>query len=349
MKSGLAVVVAFSAILGRAGQLECLITTIIGVIGFELLRQTIQENIGVDAFGTMIIFTYGGFMSLALGIFCYLRERREEFQIEASTLRKYTGDQHSVLYSLMGTLFIFIFFPFLAYEVDAYMFQNKFVPYISTLIIVISMAAGLIGGLVVSAIINGYIIIRDVTHGLVAGAIAVGAGSLYIINPTFAIITGFIAGGLQALIQNLGERSSFDRGVLVSTVSWSLFGIQGFIGGCFAAGWKLLAIHRYSSSFSSSVLYNHGSSYEFWAMLVSLCFGLVAGALAGVFVYCTNVIGRNEYFDDGYYWRNSDGIRTLVRKQGPPLPYVEKVERKVSNKKDEPEYVEGQKSESVFL
>ena len=76
MKCALALSVAFSSVLGRAGQLECLFICIFGVIGFELNRQAIQERIGADSFGTFFIFTFGGFMGLALGLICYLREQR---------------------------------------------------------------------------------------------------------------------------------------------------------------------------------------------------------------------------------------------------------------------------------
>lgn len=42
MKCALSLAVAFSSILVKAGQLECLIVTIFGVIGFELNRQLLQ-------------------------------------------------------------------------------------------------------------------------------------------------------------------------------------------------------------------------------------------------------------------------------------------------------------------
>jgi len=77
LKCGLAMAIAFSAILGRAGQLECLLVCIVGTIGYELNRQLLQERIGSDSFETFIIFTYGGFMALALGLFAYLREQEE--------------------------------------------------------------------------------------------------------------------------------------------------------------------------------------------------------------------------------------------------------------------------------
>jgi hypothetical protein len=67
LKCALAIVAAFSSILGRAGPLECYVVTVIGTIGFELNRQLIL-NLSNDNFGTYFIFTYGGFMGLALGL-----------------------------------------------------------------------------------------------------------------------------------------------------------------------------------------------------------------------------------------------------------------------------------------
>lgn len=80
--------------------------------------------------------------------------------------------------------------------------MNKFATYVSPLLIILAMGAGIIGSLSSSLFFNGYLVARDCTHGVIAGAIAVGSGSLYIINPTYALITGFIAGAIQGIIQN---------------------------------------------------------------------------------------------------------------------------------------------------
>lgn len=72
-RCALAVLVAFSSILGRAGSLECLIVSLFGIVGFELNRQVIS-NLGTDSFGTFSIFTFGGFMGLALGFILRIRE-----------------------------------------------------------------------------------------------------------------------------------------------------------------------------------------------------------------------------------------------------------------------------------
>lgn len=64
------------------------------------------------------------------------------------------------------------------------------------------MGAGVIGSALCSLLINGQLVIRDATHGVVAGAIVAGASSLYLINPSYALIAGGIGGLIQAFIQN---------------------------------------------------------------------------------------------------------------------------------------------------
>lgn len=91
LKCALSVAVAFSAILGRAGHLECLIVTVFGTVGFELNRQIVQQNQGIDTFGTFFIFTFGGFMGLGLGLCSFLRERKVEHRIDRASRGRYNG------------------------------------------------------------------------------------------------------------------------------------------------------------------------------------------------------------------------------------------------------------------
>jgi hypothetical protein len=184
-------------------------------------------------------------MGLVLGVFSYLREKKPEYSINEISLKKYNGDEYTVLYSLLGAIIIFLLFPFLAYDIDAYIYQNNYAPYVSPLVIIIAMGASMIASIATSLLFNGHLVVRDVTHGLIAGAIIMGSASLYIANLTYVFITAFIGGVIQALIQNLIERKAINQGYILSTVSWSLFGIQGVLGGCFSAGWKALANNKY--------------------------------------------------------------------------------------------------------
>ena len=124
-----------------------------------------------------------------------------------------------------------------------------------------------------------------------------------------------------------------------------MFGVQGALGGCFAAGWKKLAHQKYATSFNNNVISNFGDQYQLYAMMVSAGIGLAIGLLAGLLTYLTNYIARTEYFDDGYYWRNTDNIRPLPRRSqisevaAPIKPITEErkesTQKKSSNKQKE--------------
>lgn len=67
--------------------------------------------------------------------------------------------------------------------------------------ILLGMGAGVIGSIVFSLIYNGELIIRDAIHGVIAGA-----SSLYVSNPSYALIAGGVGGLTQSIIQNIFER-----------------------------------------------------------------------------------------------------------------------------------------------
>lgn len=179
-------------------------------------------------------------MGLGMGILSAFRERKTASKLSVNSMRKYIGSEYSTLYSLFGCLIVFALFPLLSYGFDSYTRYNSYSPYINPLCVIAAMGAGAVSSIIVSLLINGSIIVRDATHGPIAGAIAVGASSLYITNPVYAFVAGAVGGLIQALIQNFIEQRAAKSKLIISTVSWSLFGIQGLIGAAFASAWKAI-------------------------------------------------------------------------------------------------------------
>lgn len=171
------------------------------------------------------------------------------------------------------------------------------------------MGAGTIGAMSVSGVINGYLIARDVIHGPIAGAIAVGASSLFITNPTYALVAGAGGGIIQALLQNIVERKFTNDKNIFSTVSWSLFGIQGIIGAAFAAGWKAILFTKNNGLTIEPKVLQFSSQFEFYGGLISAGIGLAFGLGVGFIVCLVNDQLSKEYFEDFFYWYSSDGIR----------------------------------------
>ena len=220
------------------------------------------------------------------------------------------------MYAGLGTLIIFSLFPILAFQPDGMTHFNQYSPYTNPLCIIAGLGSGAVGALFVSALVNGTIIVRDLFHGVIAGAIVVGASSLYISNPIYAIVAGTSGGAIQALIQNFIERTAAREKKVVSTVSWSLFGIQGIIGAGFAAGWKAILYNSKNGlPVESRILDIFNPQFELYGGLISAGIGLGSGLLVGLLVLLLNKHGENDFFEDNVYWMNTDYLNKLVRQE----------------------------------
>ncbi len=246
-------------------------------------------------------------MGLALGLILYLKEKKNP---ETSTEfhPNYTSSDTNVSVALFGSLIIFVFFPFLAFDLDTFHGINSFNLYTGPLLIVVAMGASIIGSVIVSFYFNGYLIIRDLIHAPIAGGIIAGSASFFLTNQVYALVVGFVGGAIQSFIQNVIEKKAANNGSIISTISWSLFGIQGVIGGIFATGYRnILETRTDGFSFSSnSIDFNSGK--ELGIAMISAMIGLGFGVLAGIFVYLVNGHKRENYFEDREYWINDDGI-----------------------------------------
>lgn len=142
---------------------------------------------------------------------------------------------------MLGALIIFATMPVLAFAIDSYTEYSAFNVYTNPMLVALAMGAGGVTAAGVSSIANGYLVVRDVTHGIVAGAVAVGAASLYITDPIYGLLSGAIAGLFQGIIQACFETPKARDSIILSTVSWSLFGFQGLLGAALSAAWKAVA------------------------------------------------------------------------------------------------------------
>jgi hypothetical protein len=265
-------------------------------------------NFATDSFGTYFIFTFGGFMGLALGTI--LKLCREKVNNGSSTSRNNfnQSSNFSACCSLFGSLVIFALFPMLSYDVDSTRPFNTFYLQTGPLCILLGMSSSVMGAFCISNVINNSIILRDIIHAPIAGGIVVGSASFFITNPVYAIVAGFTAGSVQTLIQNLIEKPWNREKSVVSTVSWSLFGVQGLIGGIFATGYKHI-IDSQSNGFTyHSGTINYNAGYELLMAVTSAGIGLGFGIIGGTIILAVSRHKSKDHFVDRTYWINDDGI-----------------------------------------
>lgn len=144
--------------------------------------------------------------------------------------------------ALFGSLIVFVLFPFLAYEVENTNAFNTFYLTTGPASLILGMGASIAGAFCTSIFINTDLIIRDIVNAPVAGGIVLGAASFFISNPVYSIVAGLTAGIVQTLIQNCIEKPHLQTKSVISTISWSLFGIQGLLGGAFASGYQQIIL-----------------------------------------------------------------------------------------------------------
>lgn len=323
-RCALSMMAAFSCILGRAGSLECLILSIVGMIGFELNRQIIV-NLATDSFGTFSIFTFGGFLGLTVA---YLLKRREDSTDGCSTLNnpKNTASPGSVALSTLGAIIIFLFFPLLTYELDAYHGINTHSLYIGPLELILSMGCAIIAASGTSLLINGALVPRDLITSPVAGAIIAGSATFYFAQNAYCFVLGIIGGVVQVIIQNLIEKANSRNGSVLSTFSWSLFGIQGLLGGVAATIFKKVNDTDSDGITFSAASTDFNAGYELLIAIISAGMGIGFGLIAGIPISLVNAQTADGHFEDGEYWLNSDSIsypkeeRIEVHLEGKGIP-----------------------------
>lgn len=174
--------------------------------------------------------------------------------------------------------------------------------------LVVGMGASVLGAICLSSLINGFVIVRDVVHAPIAGGIVVGSASTFIANPVYALVAGFTAGLVQAFIQNVIERNWLKTKSVVSTISWSLFGVSGLVGAAFAAGYQNILL-----TWSNGVTYRAGTldsnpGYQMLIAVISAGIGLGFGVISAIFVNLFSSQKSNEQFTDRTYWISDDGL-----------------------------------------
>lgn len=306
IQAALANVVAYSAILGKAGPLEAWFVALFGTFGFVLNKKLIYF-LGLDYGGSFSIFTFGGFMGLFMGIMLNCAYRGEN---RTGKNKHYTGNHFSVALSLMGNLIVWVLFPILTMDPESQIrVGSTFQLYTVPLNILLSIAGSTVMAVGLSSMINHTIAVRDIVQAPTAGAVAVASAAYYITNPVYAIVIGSVAGLIQTGLQTMIEKpSSRKNHNVVNTFSFIVFGVQGIFASVFASGFRH-ALETQTDGLTVTVSEIPEPIFGFVIGVISAGIGILFGLLIGVFLIIFARHERDEHFHDFTYWMNDDGIR----------------------------------------
>lgn len=115
---------------------------------------------------------------------------------------------------------------------------NPYLYYTPVLCVILSVSGSTLTTIALGLIFKGRLVVRHLVYGPVAGAIIGGASSYYISNPVYATLIGCIGGIMQTIFMLIKQNRVENGWHPITTVSFSLFGLQGLVGSAIAIGWK---------------------------------------------------------------------------------------------------------------
>lgn len=181
-----AVLIAYGAVLGKLTP-----TQLLGMAFFETIFYSINLWLGskiycaADIGGSMVIHTFGAYFGLAVSFMV-------DNQVPDHATKKAYASYRSDLFALIGTLFLWMFWPSFNGALTHGGPQHRVI--INT---VLSLCGSCITSFIVSVLLRGKAHMADIQNATLAGGVAIGSAADLVIGSWAAILIGSVAGGVS--------------------------------------------------------------------------------------------------------------------------------------------------------
>ncbi|XP_018553295.1 rh blood group, D antigen isoform X1 [Lates calcarifer] len=188
--------ISIGAVLGKTNPVHLILISLLEVFGFILNKWVIQTLLGTLPLNSiMLLHIFGAFFGLTLTWVLYRKGSEQRFEKEKS-------DRKTGLFSMLGTLFIWMFWPsFNSILVDDRIPVRKLEAVCSTYL---ALAVSAVTAAAVSLLSSpkGKLNLTHMQSCILAGGVAVGVSISVVHQPWEAMIIGFIA----AVVSTIGHR-----------------------------------------------------------------------------------------------------------------------------------------------
>lgn len=300
-----AVLITFGVVLGTTSPLQLIIMAIIEIVLFNINEVIGRTYLGaVDAGDTIFVHMFGAYFGLALSRVLY---------DEATTTSSKAGSSRtSDLFSMIGTLFLWMYWPSFnagaAAKGDA---QMRAV--INTYI---SLCACCCSAFAVSALVNPQrkFCMEHIQNATLAGGVAIGAAADMMVTPFGAMVTGTMAGALSTIgYEHISPYLVRKLKITDTCGVNNLHGMPAILGGLLSVLMAGIASKDQYDQFNidgddpdksslQEIFPQEGWGEDGWssgkqagmqlaAMLVTLVFALVGGLLTGKLL---KIVGKHQ-------------------------------------------------------
>lgn len=294
-----AVLISMGAVLGKTTfpQLFTLVT--IETIFYSLNAAICIDHLGAaDIGGSIVIHMFGAYFGLTATYFFQPKKGIED------KLNQGKGSYNSQLIAMIGTLFLFLYWPSFNGALAKGMAQQRSV--INTFL---SISGSTLTAVYVSRAVLGKIDMEVMLNATLAGGVVMGASCDLITSPGFAMLTGCIAGAISALGFLKINKFFREKLTLHDTCGVQfLHGIPGLLGGFTSAVCCGAAEYNFGSKQQLEVVIVHMNSrsarqqagFQLAAMAITLCIAIGSGAVAGFIA--SRLPHPAKFFDDSVHF-----------------------------------------------
>lgn len=161
---------------------------------YELNRQIVIRY-AFDFGGSISVFCWGGIYGSVVSLILYWRKHNKTAQ--EHELR--VAGKFSYTLTAVGSLFCWVFFPFLNTDIPASLNLN----YQAGIATFYCIAGSVLTCTGLSCIVNGRLSLRDVAYSPVVGGVIVGSSAGIVSNSAGALILGAVGGIFHIWMQRL--------------------------------------------------------------------------------------------------------------------------------------------------
>ena len=297
------VMITYGAIIGKVNSLQLLIISLIEIVFYGVNKMIIEKLVHVqDIGGSMVIHTFGAYFGLAVSMIVSPKKARGH--------PKATPTVTSDIFSLIGTIFLWIYWPsFNAALGTPGPLQQR---------AVVNTVLSLAGACVVAFAMSGYLRhnykfeMADIQNATLAGGVACGASASFALWPGGALGLGMAAG----LISALGFR--YVQPFLEKTIRLhdscgvhNLHGMPGVFGGLVSTLVAGVATEDlYGSQMAVTFPQGDGAGkqagYQIASLFITLGIAITTGVFTGLFALIFRPSKDKEddmLFNDASHWQ----------------------------------------------
>ncbi|KAL1006100.1 hypothetical protein UPYG_G00067870 [Umbra pygmaea] len=285
--------IAIGAVLGKTNPVHLLLIALVEVSGFVLNGWILQTFLQVRFLNTiMLLHIFGAFFGLTL---TRVYRRAFEQQHEKEKIDRKTG-----LFSLMGTLFLWMFWPSLnsvLLGLDHPDFERSLSAIYSTYL-ALAVSAVTAAGFSVLTSPQGKLNLFHIQRCTLAGGVAIGVAMPAVHLPWVAMIIGFAA----ALTSTLGSR--YIKPLMLFTFdchdTCGVLSVHGLPG---VMGWMVHLLLQISES-KDLTMAARFAAFHICTLLITVSLSMILGVITG-FLLKWNILRPPQdknCFDDQAFW-----------------------------------------------